>query len=71
MYQSATVLDGFCLAVKKDKTFEQYSVPQPPRAYRPKAAVTGASDLPKIYGKMDRALRALIIGESVKGDWLK
>lgn len=64
---SSKILDGFCLAQKKDKPNDKYSVPDIPRGYRPKAAITGASQLPKMYGKLDKTLRALIIGESIQG----
>ena len=66
-YQSSAVLEGFCLAKKKDKPTEKYTVPELPRGYRPKAAITGVSELPKLYGKLDKTLRGLLIGESVKG----
>ena len=68
IYQSSKILDGFCLAQKKDKSYPKYTVPSIPQGYRPKAAVTGVSQLPKLYGKLDKTLRGLIIGEAMQGN---
>ncbi|XP_067933246.1 G patch domain-containing protein 1-like [Watersipora subatra] len=67
IYQSARILEGFCLAQKNDGAKESYTVPELPRGYRPCAAVTGVSQLPKLYGKLDKTLRGLIIGEAGQG----
>ena len=67
LYQSSKVLDGFCLALKTDKPNERYKIPDIPSGYKPQAAVTGVSQLPKLYGKLDKTLRGLIIGEAVQG----
>lgn len=67
MFSSGATLEGFCIAKKQDKPCEKYTLPELPRGYRPKAAITGVSELPKLYGKLDKTLRGLLIGETAKG----
>ena len=67
---SSRLLDGFCLAQKKDKMAEKYRAPALPKAYRPKCPIVAPSELPKLSGKLDRSVRALIIGESLPGNLL-
>lgn len=68
--QSTPILAGFCLAQKKDTPAAKYKVPEVPRGYRPKASIAQASSLPKIYGKLDKTVRGLLLGETQRGSSL-
>lgn len=55
------------MALKTDQLSDKYSIPELPRGYKPKSAIAGVSTLPKLYGRMDKTLRGLIIGGAGKG----